>query len=62
MKYVLDASEIIDLVLRLGSKAIDIFKECLMMDLDYYEIGNFLLKIKRIDLAKDFINVMIFLI
>jgi hypothetical protein len=37
MKYVLDASAIIDLVLRLGSKAIDIFKECLMMDLDYYE-------------------------
>jgi predicted nucleic acid-binding protein len=47
--------------LRLENKAIDLFKECLTADLAYYEIRNFLLNTKRIDLAKDFLKVMRFL-
>ncbi|MBB5254882.1 hypothetical protein [Sulfurisphaera ohwakuensis] len=57
MKYVLDMSAIISLIQRLKDRSIDLFKECIMVDLVYYEIGNFLWKIKRPDLLSDFFNV-----
>lgn len=61
MKYVLDTSAIINLISRLGNKSIDLFKESLTTDLAYYEIGNFLWKIGREDLIKDFLNVLKFI-
>lgn len=61
MKYVLDTSAIINLVQRLKDKSIDLFKECITADLVYYEIGNFLWKIKRIDLLSDFSNILKFI-
>ncbi len=61
MKYILDASAIINLTEKAGEAVIDLFKECLTADLAYYEIGNFLWKVKRTNLVTDFQNVMKFL-
>ncbi|MBB5253841.1 type II toxin-antitoxin system VapC family toxin [Sulfurisphaera ohwakuensis] len=61
MKYVLDTSAIINLIQRLKDESIDLFKECITADLVYYELGNFLWKIKRIDLLSDFTNILKFI-
>ena len=61
MKYVLDTLAIIDLIQSLKDKSVDLFKECITADLALYEIGNFLWKIKRIDLLPDFINILKFI-
>ena len=61
MKYVLDSSAIINLILRLKDRAIPIFEESLTATLAFYEIGNFLWKVKRTDLVDDFAKVLKFI-
>ncbi len=61
MKYALDSSAIINLIMKLEERSVDIFKESVTADLAYYEIGNFLWKVKRADLLGDFSNIMKFL-
>lgn len=61
IKYVLDTSAIIILIQKLGENSIDIFKDSLTSTLAIYEIGNFLWKIKKLELINDFKNVLKFL-
>ena len=50
-KYVLDSSSIINIILSKRGKAVDILKQGLTASLVYYEIGNFLWRIKKEELA-----------
>ena len=50
-KYVLDSSSIINIILSKRGKAVDILKQGLTANLVYYEVGNFLWRIKKEELA-----------
>ncbi|MEZ0248335.1 MAG: type II toxin-antitoxin system VapC family toxin [Thermoproteus sp.] len=58
VKYVLDTSAFINLILKRGDKAVDVLKASITADLIYYELGNFLRRVGRADLLEEFKNVL----
>lgn len=58
VKYVLDTSAFINLILKYKDRAIGVFKVSITADLIYYELGNFLRRVGRADLLEEFKNVL----
>ncbi|ABP95071.1 MULTISPECIES: type II toxin-antitoxin system VapC family toxin [Metallosphaera] len=60
-RYVIDASSIIEVVMRLREDAISFLEECVSADLVLYEIGNFLWKTRYSELLEPFRHVLEFI-
>ncbi|BBL46922.1 type II toxin-antitoxin system VapC family toxin [Metallosphaera sedula] len=60
-RYVIDASSIVEVVVKLREDAISFLENCVSADLVLYEIGNFLWKTRYAELLEPFRRILEFI-